>query len=239
MNRAELKSLSKSQLKGHWKVPVLLTLLYGVVAFGLSLTQNLYTSEIASLLFLVITLVIEIWATVGFPNFYLKFIKNNEEATLKDFFVSKHLLVKSLGFVLLMSLIGGVVGLIIGLTIASSMFYTVFAGVTFSGAFWGLIIVILLLGIVLTVFSLAIAMTAFILVDKEHIKVFEAMGLSIKMMRGYKWKFFVLYLSFIGWALLCILTLGIGYLWLAPYISLTFANFYKELDKTYQLKTTN
>lgn len=84
---------------------------------------------------------------------------------------------------------------------------------------------------VVIVFSISIAMTAYIL-DKGT-KVFEAIGLSMRMMKSHKWKFFVLYLSFIGWAILCLLTLGIGYLWLAPYISLTFANFYKELDKNY------
>ncbi|MGL5348713.1 MAG: DUF975 family protein [Peptostreptococcaceae bacterium] len=234
MNRAELKSLSKNQLKGHWKVPVLLTLIYVGLVFILSLTQSFSTSEIASLLFLILTLVIEIWAVVGFPNFYLKFIKNNDDITLRDFFVSNNLLVKSLGFVLLMSLIGGIVGLVIGITIASSMFYTILLGSSFSASVVGLIIVILVIGIVLTIFSLSIAITPFLLVDKEGIKLFEAMGLSVKMMKGYKWKFFVLYLSFIGWALLCVLTLGIGYLWLSPYISLTYANFYIAIDKNYQ-----
>ena len=36
-------------------------------------------------------------------------------------------------------------------------------------------------------------------------------------------------LSFIGWALLCILTLGIGFLWLQPYIEASHAKFYEEL----------
>jgi len=52
------------------------------------------------------------------------------------------------------------------------------------------------------------------------------------MMKGYKWKLFLLQLSFIGWMLLCTLfTLGIGYLWLGPYIGLSTANFYENLKK--------
>ena len=235
MNRSELKSLSKSQLKGYWKVPILLTLIYGLVVLGLWLTQNFFIAQPVAFLFLLLTLVIEICATVGFPNFYLKFIKNREDTTLKDFFVSKTLLLKSLGYVLLMSLIGAIVGLIIGLILVSSMCYSMFAG-DYLQPSWGIIVVILLIGVLLTIFCLSVAMTTFILVDKEGIGVFKAIGLSIKMMKGYKWKLFLLYLSFIGWALLCILTLGIGYLWLAPYIYLTLTNFYKELDKIYQLK---
>ena len=59
------------------------------------------------------------------------------------------------------------------------------------------------------------------------------MGLSIKMMKGNKWKFFVIELSFIGWAILSALTFGIGFLWLIPYISLTQANFYRDLSFNY------
>lgn len=237
MNRSELKGLSKSQLKGYWKAPILLTLIYGVVVLAISLVQNLFMSESAAFLFLLLTLVIEVWAAVGFPNFYLKFIKDRENTTFKDFLVPRTVLLKSLGYVLTMSLIGAFVGFIIGLSIVSSVFYSVFAGELYVEPSWGVIIVVMLVfGIILTIFSLSIAMTTFILVDKKYIRLFEAMGLSMKMMKGYKWKLFILYLSFIGWGLLCILTLGIGYLWLAPYMSLTFTNFYKELDKIYQLK---
>jgi uncharacterized membrane protein len=52
---------------------------------------------------------------------------------------------------------------------------------------------------------------------------------SMKMMDGNKGKLFLLDPSFIGWAMLCILTLGIGYLWLQPYMSCSRAKFYEEL----------
>ena len=51
----------------------------------------------------------------------------------------------------------------------------------------------------------------------------------MKLMRGHKWQFFVLCLSFIGWILLCILTFGIGFLWLGPYFQTTMAAFYEDL----------
>lgn len=52
---------------------------------------------------------------------------------------------------------------------------------------------------------------------------------SREMMDGYKMQLFLLDLSFIGWALLCVLTCGIGVLFLAPYISMSRANFYEAL----------
>ena len=50
-------------------------------------------------------------------------------------------------------------------------------------------------------------------------------------MKGYKGQLFILDLSFIGWHILAIMTAGIGYLWLTPYISTTKAAFYDNLPK--------
>lgn len=72
------------------------------------------------------------------------------------------------------------------------------------------------------------ALTPYILVDRPDLKYNGAIELSMRMMRGYKAKLFWLYLSFIGWAFLCVLTLGIGFLWLTPYMNTTLAHFYEE-----------
>lgn len=77
--------------------------------------------------------------------------------------------------------------------------------------------------------GLAYAMTPFILKDNPNMKNNEAIELSMAMMDGHKWDFFCLELSFIGWAFLCVFTLGIGYLWLLPYISTSYAAFYEDV----------
>lgn len=51
-------------------------------------------------------------------------------------------------------------------------------------------------------------------------------------MKGNRWKFFWLGLTFIGWAILASFTLGIGMLWLMPYIMVTFVCFYESLAGT-------
>jgi uncharacterized membrane protein len=75
-------------------------------------------------------------------------------------------------------------------------------------------------------------MTYFVIVDNPEIGAYEALKVSKKLMDGYKMKLFLLLLSFIGWALLCILTLGIGFLWLMPYIQVTLVKFYDEIKNT-------
>ncbi len=73
------------------------------------------------------------------------------------------------------------------------------------------------------------SMTFFILADDRTIGAQEALNRSKKMMSGYKGKLFCLYLRFFGWFLLCILSLGIGFLWLIPYIYVTTAKFYDDI----------
>jgi len=77
--------------------------------------------------------------------------------------------------------------------------------------------------------SLSYSMAFYIMYDNPEIEPLEALEKSQIMMKGYKWKLFLLLLSFIGWALLVLLTLGIGYFWLLPYIYLSIANFYENL----------
>ncbi len=77
--------------------------------------------------------------------------------------------------------------------------------------------------------AISYSMTFFILADDISIGAMEAIDKSKKMMYGYKWKYFCLGLRFIGWALLCILTLGIGFLWLMPYVQVSMAKFYDDL----------
>lgn len=70
------------------------------------------------------------------------------------------------------------------------------------------------------------SMSFYILADNPDMGIMEAINESKKMMRGNKWKFFCLNLSFIGWGILCLLTLGIGFLWLLPYMEVSVIAFY-------------
>ena len=77
--------------------------------------------------------------------------------------------------------------------------------------------------------ALAYSMTVFILQDNPELSAYDAIKYSEKMMMGHKWDLFVLYLSFIGWFILACLTLGIGFLWLTPYVQLSLCEFYEDL----------
>lgn len=79
--------------------------------------------------------------------------------------------------------------------------------------------------------SYSYAMTPYILRDEPQLGADEVITRSMLMMRGHKMKLFLLDLSFIGWGILTILTLGIGSLWLIPYMQSSRAAFYLDLKR--------
>lgn len=73
-------------------------------------------------------------------------------------------------------------------------------------------------------------MVPFILKDRPELSATEVITESRRMMNGHKWNTFLLDLSFIGWLILTVLTLGIvGIFWTGPYMDNTNAALYLEL----------
>lgn len=76
----------------------------------------------------------------------------------------------------------------------------------------------------------AYSMAPFIMAENPNMTPREALNASEDLMYGHKAELFILELSFIGWGLLSVLTLGIGSLWLTPYIQASHAAFYRSLS---------
>lgn len=77
--------------------------------------------------------------------------------------------------------------------------------------------------------SYSYKLTPYILADSPGMKYDEAIETSMFMMKGRKMKLFLLDLSFIGWWILSILTLGIGFIFLIPYVEAAHADFYNDI----------
>lgn len=79
------------------------------------------------------------------------------------------------------------------------------------------------------IMACGLGLTFFIMVDDPNISGLDALQQSWNMMRGHKWEFFCLNFRFIGWILLSILTCGIGFILLEPYMLVTCQNYYRKL----------
>lgn len=82
--------------------------------------------------------------------------------------------------------------------------------------------------------AISYSQTIYILKDNPELKFNGAIERSMAMMEGHKMEAFLLGISFIGWLLLGVLTLGIGMLWVTPYMSTAYAHFYDYVKEDYE-----
>ena len=231
MTRAELKQQAKDSLKGRWGTAIAIILIYQLIIWGISMVAN-FVPGIGSIAALVITVPL----SFGFAGQMLKFSRG-EEVGLCDYFkigfdnfgkswsITGHTILK-----LLPAFLAYVLSLII------TMGMVIYATSTEKVEIIGLVAII---GVVLVVFSIIFLMvrsylyvlTEYVGNDRADLDGKASVERSENLMKGHRWEFFVLQLSFIGWELLCILTFGIGFLFLEPYIDVTNVKFYDSLIK--------
>lgn len=115
--------------------------------------------------------------------------------------------------------------------------------------FWPGFLLQLLMGIFILLWSLLLiipgiiaaysyAMAPYILEENPNMPVMDAIRQSKEMMAGNKWRLFCVQISFIGWALLSMLTCGIGFLFLKPYMAAAECAFFYEVSGKYSNNTT-
>lgn len=112
--------------------------------------------------------------------------------------------------------------------------------VGFSEDFGGLFLLNLMTNIFIILWSLlfvvpgiikayAYSMAMYIKVDHPEYNWSQCLKESQTMMQGHKMELFVLELSFIGWAIVGSLCLGVGTLWVLAYENATRAQFYESI----------
>ena len=227
---SELKKKALSQLKGNWTNPVITTLVF----FSLAIAASLALCGMAFALTWVLSIPI---------NFIIKDLSMTEpllEAVngILSTIVSFLLMPLCVGFINYFLMFSkshkpDIVNLFDGHK--KSFPNSVIAGllVEIYVILWSLLLIIP--GIIK---SYSYSMTFFIIADEPNISANEAITKSRAMMNGYKWKYFLLQLSFIGWGLLATFTCGIGYIWLYPYMQLASTHFYLTVKEAYENKNS-
>jgi uncharacterized membrane protein len=205
---SEIKRNAKQSLKGNWGLVVLLTfvlflinaVLPTIIEIAMSGGFSGWINHEPKGASIVNTLITIILVPLTFSVywFYLSLIRKGNPPISQVFTIYKD---------------GKQLLKIYGVTILQAIFVLL----------WSLLLIIP--GIIK---SLSYSQTYFLLRDHPEYTVIQAISESKKRMKGYKWKYFLLGLSFIGWSILCIFTLGIGLLWLIPYMTTSIATFYNE-----------
>ncbi|PKG22293.1 DUF975 family protein [Niallia nealsonii] len=213
MSISALKKEARLSLKGYWGLGVAVTFIVFLINAGLPLVfeiplsggftnwvmQDTDQTPLAASLVSLLISIILIPLGIGVIWFYVNLVRGSLPKLEEIFFVYKDWKV----FLKL-----------IWVSIVQGIFVFL----------WSLLL--LIPGIIK---GLAYSQTFYLLKDHPEYTVLEAITESRKRMVGYKWKYFLLQLSFIGWGILCLISLGIGFLWFVPYYSATMAAFYNEI----------
>lgn len=77
--------------------------------------------------------------------------------------------------------------------------------------------------------ALRYAMTPYIMAEHPELTASEAINRSKELMEGHKMDLFILQLTFLGWEILCALTLNLGNLALNPYKNAAITVFYRHI----------
>ena len=209
---SEYRAQARETLKGRWNEMALLMLLIGLIAFACetpsfisTLFDMLWLVPYGSGMQLLAAMLLTVPLYFAFCNLLLIYSRGEtpEDSYMASLF--KDFAAHWSKYVLS--------GLLIGLLIVLIAIPTLFIGAI--------------------ILSLAYSLVPFIIHDNPGMEVRDVLKTSRMMMRGHKWQLFVLELTFLGWALLCVLTLGIGFLWLTPYQYASYAHFYEDIKAEY------
>ena len=171
---------------------------------------------------------------VGWALFWLNLARNNgaEIGQLFDGFkLFANAFVTYLLIMLLMiawSMPVFVVGIVVAVIVAKS---AMAQGAAALVTMWYLLPLVLVAAIPAVIAQYRYSQAYYILSDVPGIGPMDAIRRSTQLMKGNKWKLFCLQCRFIGWGFLCILTFGIGFLWLTPYMMVSTASFYDDVKK--------
>ena len=211
MNLIEFKTKAKDQLNGNWKIPILATFIVLVVEFIFQIpsfvnTFNFYMTGIQP-------------QTNNFQDLFnsiiLLFVSGIFDIALSYLFLE---LAKNTKKITFDSFLQGL-----------NLWHKGISVIVWNSLwtfFWALLFFIP--GIIK---SIAYSQMSFIVAENPTITAKKAMKMSIAMTKGYKGDLFLLALSFFGWIVLSLITGGIVFLWIKPYIKMTFVNVYQYLKK--------
>lgn len=237
MNRtsAELKRLAREKLVGHWGLVIGATLLLSLIAlavlipfyFLFLISGGGYVQFGAYLAATLIVSIVSVIMQCGISRMQMGFARNQETGIGMMFGEFTKRPDRYIVGVLLMFVIGLVCILPGTLCWTVGVFAELVAACVIGAALY-------LAGTVLMlIFSFRFSLAFFLLIDNPQMGAVTAFQESSRLMEGNKGRMFYIYLSYIGWGILGMLSCGLGMLWISPYMNQTLVSFY--LDVTGEL----
>ena len=226
---AQLKSMSKSQLLGNYSTAIGAILLLQIITCTIMfIASGLidFNSLSGSIIYYAICFIVELLTgifSVGLVKLFLN-LACNQPVSLKDLFYgfSEHP-DKAIMIKLIMTILETIC--MIPCIVSGFMYEQT------KSVMWILAISItFIIGCTLVILmQIMFSQVFYLLLDFPQFDATQLLKLSSRIMKGHKFQYFYLMVSFIGIYLLGIVSLFVGFLWIAPYRYMTFTYYYLDL----------
>ena len=227
----KIKANARKNLKGKYKDIVIAILLYGLL-IGMCYATAAYIKESAMTIFL--TLIIKSLFYMGLIQMMIK-IARGKKVKFSELFQRTDTFFRCAAITIVFIAINTVWALLEYTAINSLITFITYQADLHVALSSFMIVIGILLSVVIAiswiVLLLCLSQSYHILYDNEDLPLGDIFRTSMDMMEGHKLDYLKLYLSFIGWIFLGLFTMGILYLWLAPYIGVSIAHFYDKIKK--------
>lgn len=233
MPPSELRKEAREILKGRWGKAVYILLAYLLVTFAIGFVEGLFEEsgfiflliEIAALL---ISMPLSFGLIVSFVKFKrcenvsaFEFLKDGFSRFGKAWGIFWHTFIRMLLPIVCIVLVATLLSFSIGLGVGSGNYILAI-----------IIVALYIATLVYTVSRSLLYTLAYIIgYDNPELSSKDCVLKSAELMKGNRGNYLLLILSFIGWAILSIFTLGIGMLWLIPYTTIAEICFYDRIVK--------
>lgn len=229
---SNLRKQAREALKNNWGKAILLTLAYYFFVIILDAFQKIFfKSPSLSLAYSIIELVITVPIAFGLSISFLN-LKRQKTTTAFSFITEGFSRFGKCWNIYLWVLVKML--LPICCFIMAIILFCVLLAIRLQ--IWLVIIISIIAYLTCIVYAvsrgLLYSLVYYIACDEPDLTGKEVVNKSEKLMTGNRGNLFLLELSFIGWMFLGILTLGIGLIWVVPYLQVTVACFYDELTKS-------
>ena len=200
-------------------VAVFVSMITGVAELGPGYTITVYLLSLAASIFLGVM-------NTGVTLFFLNLACGRTASVSDLFYGYRYLFKKSFVLSIVTTLVSTIP--LLPYNICYYMFDTTMAPE------WGMMTALsyIIGALICLPISIAISQAFFLLLDFPQYSAKQLLSLSIRIMKKRKWKYFYIQLSFFPLLTLSLLTLGIGNLWLTPYMNMTNVLFFLDIMKS-------
>ncbi len=235
---SELRKKARETLEGNWGKGACITLAYLLITFLISFVLgNFENNQIIYSILSIAEMIIALPLSFGLVISFLK-LKRSEDTKAFDFCsegFSRFSRTWSILFQTLVKMIMPIICIIFALLLMILLIF-----LSAKSIFFAIIGVALYIACIVYAVSrgLLYSLAYYLAYDNPTLSAKECVLKSESLMSGNRGNLLLLELSFIGWAILAAMTLGIGYIWLIPYMQVSIACFYDEICSTQIKKAT-